>query len=77
MKVYPKSIDKRPTLAEWPVRIWNISEFPLLFKNRALAWMDGNFEKYFIFRRLVSVRICEEEQGEEGNRCMIHMRCLG
>ena len=46
MKVYPKSIDKRPTLAEWPVRIWNISEFPLLFKNRALAWMDGNFEKY-------------------------------
>lgn len=46
MKVYPKSIDKRPTLAEWPVRIWNISEFPLPFKNRALAWMDGNFEKY-------------------------------
>ncbi len=50
MKLTNKTIDKRPTMAEWPIRIWNISEFPDLFKKEALSWMQGPFDKYiFIY----------------------------
>ena len=41
-----KIIDKRPTMAEWPIRIWNISEFPESFKEPALAWIQGSFDQY-------------------------------
>lgn len=40
------AIDKRPTMAEWPIRIWKISEFPLPFEQEALSWMQGDFEQY-------------------------------
>lgn len=53
MKLSDKTIDKRPTIAEWPVRIWDINEFPEEFKNLSLSWMQGAFDKYtFVYSPL-------------------------
>lgn len=53
MKLNSKTADKRPTMAEWPIRIWNICEFPDDFKKHALAWMQGPFDNYiFVYAPL-------------------------
>lgn len=44
------SQDKRPTMAEWPIRIWCMEEFPNEFKEYAMKWMTKDFSEYnFVF----------------------------
>lgn len=38
--------DRRPTTAEWPVKIWSMDEIPELFKEQACAWIKEDFSKY-------------------------------
>lgn len=53
MKIHNKKTDRRPTIAEWPVRIWNICEFPDAFKKQALDWMQSPFDNYlFVYSPL-------------------------
>lgn len=50
MNLLKKNIFLNPTLAEWPVRIWEPEDFPRCFVNEALEWMQGSFKKYdFVF----------------------------
>lgn len=42
--------DGRPTTAEWPVRIWEESEFPVFAQEPVHRWMEHGFECYdFVF----------------------------
>ena len=36
-------VDKRPTMAEWPVRIWAMEEIPEIFDLEARKSMKGTF----------------------------------
>lgn len=45
-QIRAKYMDNRPTMAEWPIRIWNQDEFPEVYKNYALAWMKEDFSSY-------------------------------
>lgn len=45
-QIRAKYQDNRPTMAEWPIRIWNKEEFPDVFKSHALAWMQEDFSSY-------------------------------
>lgn len=52
MKKYSglKKIDNRPTMAEWPVRIWSREEIPAEYKEIVENWMKKDFSDYqFIF----------------------------
>lgn len=45
-----KKLDNRPTMAEWPVRIWSIEEIPLEYKESVEQWMRKDFSEYqFIY----------------------------
>lgn len=39
-------VDKRPTIAEWPVRIWAMEEIPKVFEIEARKSMKGTFAQY-------------------------------
>ena len=39
-------VDKRPTMAEWPVRIWAMEEIPEFFDLEARKSMKGTFNQY-------------------------------
>ena len=39
-------VDNRPTMAEWPVKIWAKEEFPTWCLQEAEEWMQGAFEDY-------------------------------
>ena len=39
-------VDKRPTMAEWPVRIWAMEEIPEIFDLEARKSMKGTFNQY-------------------------------
>ena len=39
-------VDKRPTMAEWPVRIWAMEEIPEIFELEARKSMKGTFNQY-------------------------------
>lgn len=39
-------IDNRPSLAEWPVKIWSLEEIPTKWIEIVTAWMQGTFEEY-------------------------------
>lgn len=42
--------DSRPTMAEWPKRIWSAEEFPDEYKSYVLGWMKKDFSDYrFVF----------------------------
>ncbi len=42
--------DPRPTMAEWPKRIWSKEEFPDECKEYVLRWMKRDFSEYsFVF----------------------------
>lgn len=41
-----QKMDNRPTIAEWPVKIWSLEEFPARWREIANNWMNGNFEEY-------------------------------
>lgn len=41
-------LDKRPTMAEWPVQIWDVSELPEDFEEKALAMLKDRFEEYYL-----------------------------
>lgn len=45
-QIRAKYQDNRPTMAEWPVRIWNEDEFPEVYKSDALTWMKEDFSSY-------------------------------
>lgn len=38
--------DGRPTIAEWQVKIWNITEIPRLFKEQVCSWIKDDFSEY-------------------------------
>lgn len=46
MAIREQMPDGHPTLAEWPVRIWDIREIPQLFAEQAKAWMKDDFSAY-------------------------------
>lgn len=35
--------DNRPTMSEWPVRVWSEEEFPVPYREQALKWCGGEF----------------------------------
>ena len=40
----------RPTMADWPKRIWTVDEFPDEYKAYVLGWMKRDFSEYsFVF----------------------------
>lgn len=39
-------VDKRPTMAEWPVQIWAMEEIPKIFAVEARESMKGTFAQY-------------------------------
>lgn len=39
-------MDNRPTMSEWPVRIWSEEEFPSQYAAQALEWCKGAFADY-------------------------------
>lgn len=39
-------LDGKPTMAEWPVKIWSAEEFPLPFQNEVSGWMTDDFTAY-------------------------------
>lgn len=39
-------MDKNPTMAEWPMRIWKMEEIPEVFEKQAKESMKGSFEEY-------------------------------
>ncbi len=39
-------LDKRPTMAEWPVRIWERSEIAAVFDEQVSEWTGQDFAKY-------------------------------
>ena len=42
--------DPRPTMADWPKRIWSEEEFPDEYKEYVLGWMKRDFSEYnFVF----------------------------
>lgn len=41
-----KTVDKRPTMAEWPVKIWKIEEIPEIFKEQTEKVLNGSFDEY-------------------------------
>ena len=42
--------DPRPTMADWPKRIWTVGEFPDEYKAYVLGWMKRDFSEYnFVF----------------------------
>lgn len=38
--------DGRPTLAEWQVKIWDMTEIPQLFAEQACSWIKDDFSEY-------------------------------
>ncbi len=53
MSLLKKAIVPSPTLAEWPVRIWEPEDFPRSFVDEVLEWMQGSFKKYdFVYAPL-------------------------
>lgn len=45
-QIRAKYQDNRPTMAEWPIRIWDIDEFPIAYKSDALNWIKDDFSSY-------------------------------
>ena len=42
--------DPRPTMADWPKRIWTEEEFPDEYRAYVLSWMKRDFSEYsFVF----------------------------
>lgn len=39
-------VDHRPTMSEWPVRVWSEEEFPAQYAAQALEWCGGAFADY-------------------------------
>lgn len=42
----PGKMDKRPTISEWPVRIWSMEELPQKYAASVKAWLVGDFSEY-------------------------------
>lgn len=38
--------DKRPTISEWPVRIWSIEELPPQYDAQVRGWLKNDFSDY-------------------------------
>ena len=39
-------VDGRPTVSEWPVRIWSAEEIPEQYAEAVNAWIKGAFSDY-------------------------------
>ena len=39
-------VDGRPTVSEWPVRIWSAGEIPEQYAEAVNAWIKGAFSDY-------------------------------
>ena len=39
-------IDSRPTMSEWPVRIWSMEELPPQYAAHVIKWAGGSFLDY-------------------------------
>lgn len=46
MNLWKGLISASPTMAEWPVRIWEPADFPRCFVDQALEWIQDSFKKY-------------------------------
>ena len=52
-------VDKRPTIAEWPVRIWAMEEIPKVFEIEARKSMKGTFAQYHMVYSAVTGKVRE------------------
>lgn len=41
-----KIVDKRPTMAEWPIKIWSVDEIPEVFRKDIESFLDESFNEY-------------------------------
>ena len=40
------NLDGRPTMSEWPVRIWSLEEVPRQYETKVRDWLTGDFSEY-------------------------------
>ena len=50
MGIFAKQVDSRPTMAEWPVKIWAPDEIPAFFRTQVFSWARGNLDgRHFVY----------------------------